>query len=112
MLKLTKEENDFIEDVANLNLITKSSVKQVLEAIVTTWLVNLAEDEKKNTQILIPFLGKILVRKDGFSVVDGEVETTVEPFLSINHDFKKQLYNCLNDNYDDLTKDSILKIIK
>lgn len=94
---MDKEQKDFIQKISSLSGIKKSSIQMVWEYTMYAMFLDLLENKGKNySTILVPYLGKILIKESKEN--PGELDT----FLSLSESIKDELIKVKKDNTVDL----------
>jgi hypothetical protein len=93
-------------EISALSGIPITTIREVIDYLFLSWvekMVDSSVQEKKTTQIQIPFLGSVVLKYEGDEVNGkGLLESNVSCFVSLDDNFKK----LVGDVYDE--KSSVL----
>jgi hypothetical protein len=106
-LKLDEFEKDVIEEIATLSGHSSGVVRDILES---TFLRQL-EFAMNNEEVIVPFLGSVLVRYKGDEYISGTRVAHVECFFAAS-DLFKRLIGDIHDGESDLISQLLQKKIK
>jgi hypothetical protein len=106
-LRLDDFEKTTLEEIATLSGHSSVTVRDVLES---TFLRQL-EFIMSNKPIVVPFLGKLLVRYKGDSYVSGEKIAEIESFFSVS-DLLKRLIGDIHDGESNIIGQLLQKQLK
>lgn len=101
---LDSRTKELLNDIASLFGVKPEIVKSIWEFTVFTWLLKYKDSTNKVVSCPIPFLGSIGLKYKGDSIDDkNNLTADLDCFVSVNDDFKKTVYNAMNDDYSDLS---------
>lgn len=104
-LQLSQADKELLKKTAEDIGAKADNIKAVWEYTIITSLLNI-DPNAKLKRITLPYLGSIAIRLGNTysASEDSEIVTQdMEPFISLNTQFKKLLEDASKGNYDELT---------
>ena len=103
LLKTDNDTKQLILEVSALSGYSQNVVKEVLEYLLVSWAVCVADKPDDFAELKIPYLGSIKVKyKEDIINNEGELETIVDSFVDLSSYFKKLVGDLYSEGISDL----------
>lgn len=90
LLKLDEDTKNVIMEVSALSGIPQNIVKEVLEYLLCSWAIKIADNPESYASLSVPYLGRISVKYSKDKVMpNGDVTPEVDCFVDLGTNFKK-----------------------
>jgi len=90
LLKLDDDTKNVIMEISALSGIPQNVVKEVLEYLLCSWAIKIADHPDSYASLIIPYLGSVSVKYAEDKVLpNGEISPEVDCFADLATNFKK-----------------------
>ena len=90
LLKLDEDTKNVIMEISALSGIPQNIVKEVLEYLLCSWAIKIADNPENYAALTIPYLGRVNVKYSKDKVLpNGEISPEVDTFVDLASNFKK-----------------------
>ena len=87
---LNEETKNQILEISALSGYAQNVVKEVLEYMLISWAIKIADNPNKYASLTIPYLGNVMVKYvDDEVLPTGELSTITDSHVVLNDQFKK-----------------------
>ena len=90
LLKLDEDTKNVILEVSALSGIPQNIVKEVLEYLLCSWAIKIADHSESYAALTVPYLGQVNVKYKKDNVLpNGDVSPEIDTFAELSSNFKK-----------------------
>ena len=90
LLKLDDDTKNVIMEISALSGIPQNIVKEVLEYLLCSWAIKVADNPESYAPLTVPYMGRVNVKYSKDTVMpNGDISPEVDCFVDLSNNFKK-----------------------